>query len=199
MSYPVDLDEYQGQKLTDELNRRKALRAQGLCDYCERPTTQPACKFPIRHQRFPREQFGAPGAPPEPWVIYKRKEQLFWRANGNGYSGNIFSAGLWPEAEAKRIIAGFTAERDDRAIPLSQAVYLGGEAPSPNVRDHFAARVDVGELIERLTEFQVRVFLSEVNSFKLAPHDFGDREVANGRKQIRALLQSAPAPEASGR
>jgi hypothetical protein len=51
MSYPVDLDEYDEERLRGEIDRRRKLRAQGLCDYCERrQDATPACKFPHRHK-----------------------------------------------------------------------------------------------------------------------------------------------------
>lgn len=52
MGYPLDLDEYEEERLIEEINRRVRLQEQGLCDYCERsPDTDP-CKFPERHS-FP--------------------------------------------------------------------------------------------------------------------------------------------------
>jgi len=50
MGYPMDLDEYDEARLVGELERRRALRVQGLCDYCERATELPPCKFPGRHK-----------------------------------------------------------------------------------------------------------------------------------------------------
>jgi hypothetical protein len=56
MSYRLDLDEQDERKLVGEIERRKALRAKGLCDYCERtPDTKP-CKFPGRHRRAQEEK-----------------------------------------------------------------------------------------------------------------------------------------------
>lgn len=49
MGYP-HLDEISEERLTAELTRRKRLRWQGLCDYCERHSDTPSCKFPDRHQ-----------------------------------------------------------------------------------------------------------------------------------------------------
>lgn len=50
MGYPMDLDEYDEVQLNAELDCRKQRRADGKCDYCNRPfKTQPSCKFPERH------------------------------------------------------------------------------------------------------------------------------------------------------
>ncbi len=50
MGYPLDLDEYDEQRLAGELELRQGRRSQGLCDYCGRePDTNP-CKFPERHR-----------------------------------------------------------------------------------------------------------------------------------------------------
>ena len=49
MSYRIDLDEYDEDVLHEELRRRKELRDQGLCDYCERESSTRDCKFPQRH------------------------------------------------------------------------------------------------------------------------------------------------------
>lgn len=50
MSYPIDLDEYTEEQLVTELRRRLAARKAGKCDYCNRPPTEPTCKFPERHR-----------------------------------------------------------------------------------------------------------------------------------------------------
>lgn len=49
MSYPVDLDEMDEKTLIKEIARREHKRLQGLCDYCGRAPSTPACKFPERH------------------------------------------------------------------------------------------------------------------------------------------------------
>lgn len=50
MSYPVDLEEMDEQRLRDEIARRDAARAEGKCDYCGRWLGQlPFCRFPERH------------------------------------------------------------------------------------------------------------------------------------------------------
>lgn len=51
MGYGLNLDEYRESRLKEELERRAALRAKGLCDYCERAieVTSP-CKFLERHK-----------------------------------------------------------------------------------------------------------------------------------------------------
>ena len=49
MSYPKDLDEIGEPELREELARREALRASGLCDYCGRAPSEQSCKFPKRH------------------------------------------------------------------------------------------------------------------------------------------------------
>jgi hypothetical protein len=51
VSYRLDLDEYEEKDLVDEIARRRRLRMQGLCDYCERPSDSPPCKFPERHRK----------------------------------------------------------------------------------------------------------------------------------------------------
>lgn len=50
MSYIKDLDEYTEKELLDELQHRKILQDQNLCDYCGREKcTEPTCRFPSRH------------------------------------------------------------------------------------------------------------------------------------------------------
>jgi hypothetical protein len=49
VSYPLDLDEYDEERLLAELRLREERRLAGRCDYCNRPPTTPACKFPERH------------------------------------------------------------------------------------------------------------------------------------------------------
>lgn len=51
MGYPVNLDEYEEWQLEAEIDRRRKLRAKGLCDYCERSIgagSRP-CKMTDRH------------------------------------------------------------------------------------------------------------------------------------------------------
>ena len=45
------LDEYTDAQLEAELERRRWRRNAGLCDYCERPPTDPPCRFPERHKK----------------------------------------------------------------------------------------------------------------------------------------------------
>lgn len=45
----MSLDEMSEDRLQRELDRRKELRAKGLCDYCERPPQSTPCRFPQRH------------------------------------------------------------------------------------------------------------------------------------------------------
>lgn len=49
MGYARDLDEYSEIELRTELTRRETARILGICDYCERKPTEPACRFPERH------------------------------------------------------------------------------------------------------------------------------------------------------
>lgn len=49
MGYFKELDEFEELELNTELNRRRVLREQGLCDYCKRPNHTKPCKFPFRH------------------------------------------------------------------------------------------------------------------------------------------------------
>jgi hypothetical protein len=50
MSYPIDLDDRDEEKLLEELLRRAALRGEGKCDYCSRELgSKPSCKHPERH------------------------------------------------------------------------------------------------------------------------------------------------------
>jgi hypothetical protein len=49
MSYFKELDEYTESQLREELSARASRRAAGLCDYCKRPPSTPACRFPQRH------------------------------------------------------------------------------------------------------------------------------------------------------
>lgn len=52
VTYMKDLDEHNTQDLLEELERRRALRAQGKCDYCGRVLhSLPACRFVERHIR----------------------------------------------------------------------------------------------------------------------------------------------------
>lgn len=53
MSYALDLDEFTDEQLHEELELRRRRRAKGRCDYCDRPYTQPACRFPKRHMPHP--------------------------------------------------------------------------------------------------------------------------------------------------
>jgi hypothetical protein len=50
VSYPKDLDEYTDEQLREELERREKATESGLCGYCGRLPTEPACKFPERHE-----------------------------------------------------------------------------------------------------------------------------------------------------
>ena len=58
VSYLFDLDEYSEARLRGELERRLLLRAQGLCDYCRRPSKTSPCKFPERHRGPPHDNEG---------------------------------------------------------------------------------------------------------------------------------------------
>lgn len=49
MSYPRGLDEYGLSELLRELKRRAKLASHDRCDYCERSTETPPCRFPARH------------------------------------------------------------------------------------------------------------------------------------------------------
>lgn len=49
MSYPISLDEFSEKDLNAELERRRRLRDQGKCDYCQQLGNTPDCKFPDRH------------------------------------------------------------------------------------------------------------------------------------------------------
>ncbi len=49
MSYAYTLDEYPEEQLRAELDRRERLQASGLCDYCGRHRSTPACKERARH------------------------------------------------------------------------------------------------------------------------------------------------------
>jgi hypothetical protein len=50
VGYPLDLDEIDEARLVYELDRRRKLRSQHRCDYCERAWgVLPVCKFPHRH------------------------------------------------------------------------------------------------------------------------------------------------------
>lgn len=50
MGYPRDIDEIDEGALRSELRRREEDRASGRCDYCHKERTEPACRFPERHQ-----------------------------------------------------------------------------------------------------------------------------------------------------
>lgn len=47
----IDLDEYDEQKLRDEITRRENARRNGDCDYCGRDGSTTPCKFPLRHEK----------------------------------------------------------------------------------------------------------------------------------------------------
>lgn len=49
MGFPRDLDEYPTKTLLAELKKRRKARREGRCDYCDRPVSASACKFPERH------------------------------------------------------------------------------------------------------------------------------------------------------
>lgn len=50
MSLFLTLEEYSDMRLLEELYHRARMRDQGKCDYCERPGSEPACRFPDRHR-----------------------------------------------------------------------------------------------------------------------------------------------------
>ncbi|MGD9749416.1 MAG: hypothetical protein AB7W59_00310 [Acidimicrobiia bacterium] len=80
MGYPKDLDEYSEDQLKGELERRAGLRAKGLCDYCGRPPSEPACRFQGRHHAAiaPRKcqacGSGLLGSPPACYNIVCREQ-----------------------------------------------------------------------------------------------------------------------------
>jgi hypothetical protein len=45
----VGLDEFTEENLLAEIRMRKAMRDAGHCDYCNRPNTEPTCRFLSRH------------------------------------------------------------------------------------------------------------------------------------------------------
>lgn len=64
MSFLLDLDEIPEERLVAELERRKQLRSEGKCDYCERDVNTSSCKFPHRHKaQEPEEVRWTPGVP----------------------------------------------------------------------------------------------------------------------------------------
>lgn len=68
MSYPRNLDEIDERLLRQEIERREKARAEGLCDYCGRPSTEPACRFPERHaQSSPEVEHTYDPAPEREW------------------------------------------------------------------------------------------------------------------------------------
>ena len=58
MSLPRDLDEYSDDELIRELARRADRRENGVCDYCLRPSSATACRFPVRHEAPRRRKAG---------------------------------------------------------------------------------------------------------------------------------------------
>lgn len=50
MSLSIYLDEYDEQRLLDEIRRRRDLRARGLCDYCGRAFSMESCRMARRHK-----------------------------------------------------------------------------------------------------------------------------------------------------
>ena len=51
MHYTPVLDSISEEHLVAEIERRKRLRANGLCDYCERSPDTTPCRYPERHKR----------------------------------------------------------------------------------------------------------------------------------------------------
>lgn len=56
MGYWLDLDEQPEERLREELARREALQAKGLCDYCGQSPAMPSCKEGQRHTAPLRRQ-----------------------------------------------------------------------------------------------------------------------------------------------
>jgi hypothetical protein len=50
MGYSMDLEDYDERELNHELERRRKMREQGLCDYCARKPDTSSCRFPDRHR-----------------------------------------------------------------------------------------------------------------------------------------------------
>lgn len=105
----LGLDEYPENELHRELIARAMMRTRGRCDYCERPASDPPCRFPDRHalavlpgiepreslgidphQRLPGDPAfliqGDPGAPPEGerrWIAnhpLRQRVAILWAA-----------------------------------------------------------------------------------------------------------------------
>lgn len=116
-----DLDEYADCELEGELDRCKKARAQGICDYCNRPVKEESCRFPLRHRTAAK--INAPGQGSEEGMTAYKEATLrlakcvgFWllehpnateaQANTDtqldaqaerwapGFSGGMFSAGV---------------------------------------------------------------------------------------------------------
>lgn len=50
MSNSTGLYDYSDDALINELSRREATRAAGLCDYCRKSASEPTCAQAYRHQ-----------------------------------------------------------------------------------------------------------------------------------------------------
>lgn len=56
-------------------------------------------------------------------VIWSGEHHAFWKPpRGNGYTGDAFAAGVWPHAEAERMIAHCGPEKKVRVVDASTAL-----------------------------------------------------------------------------
>lgn len=77
--------------------------------------------------------------PPAEWLIRDGHTGMWWRPGGNGYTREMLEAGLFPEAQARRVSSPSYAGRNDTAVHVSnlRAVASGSAV--------FAALVAGGE------------------------------------------------------
>lgn len=112
MSYPRDLDEYSDVELVGEVTRRKEARAKGLCDYCNRPVSEPSCRFPLRHR--PAGKIEASGSGLDQSDAYRDVTRRlakcigFWLAENPGATEAAINNDRGLDARAERAAPGFS-------------------------------------------------------------------------------------------
>jgi hypothetical protein len=84
MSYLKDLDEYTTKELETELAKRRDAADKGLCDYCFRPRSEPACRLPERHA----------GTADGLWSISINGRQAYTRSTHLSYDQLVAMAGM---------------------------------------------------------------------------------------------------------
>lgn len=89
------------------------------------------------------------GEPSDQWVVWSTEHDAWWGPNRGGYTSSLMQAGLYTEAEARRI-ERLRSPVGERAIPVAEA--LASEAAAartgPKVSDLFALRASARSIRE---------------------------------------------------